>query len=108
MRGTDHAFSLEHPGLRRMVRDLQRARQALGDGVKRVYPSEVKPLFKMGKKLAAARDLPAGHRLAREDVAIKSPNDGLPPYHLEAVVGQVTRRALQADESILFEDLTAA
>ncbi len=105
-KGTDHPFSLEQAGLRRLVRDLQRARVALGDGVKRTYPSEVKPLYKMGKKLVAARDLPAGQRLTRADVAIKSPNDGLPPYQLEAVLGQVTRRALQADESITFEDLS--
>ena len=36
-KGTDHAFSLEPAGMRKLVRDLQRARMALGDGVKRVY-----------------------------------------------------------------------
>ena len=30
MKGTDHAFSLEPQGLRKMVRDLRRARLALG------------------------------------------------------------------------------
>jgi sialic acid synthase len=108
MKGTDHAFSLETPGLRRLVRDLQRARLALGDGEKRTYPSEVKPLYKMAKKLVAARDLPAGHLLTRDDVAIKSPNDGLPPYQLDNVIGKVTRRALQADENLAFDDLQAA
>jgi sialic acid synthase SpsE len=108
MRGTDHAFSLEHPGLRRMVRDLQRARVALGDGVKRAYPSEARPLTKMAKKLVAARDLSAGHVLTREDVAIKSPNDGLPPYELDNVLGKVTLRALQADDNIAFDNLKDA
>jgi len=105
-KGTDHAFSLEPIGLRKYVRDLRRARVAMGDGIKRVLPCEEKPLFKMGKKLVAARDLPAGHVLAREDVAIKSPNDGLPPYELENVIGKMTLRALEEDENILFEDLT--
>ena len=105
MKGTDHAFSLERPGMRRLVRDLRRARVALGDGVKRPYPSEAAPLYKMGKKLVAAHDLPAGHVLTREDVAIKSPNDGLPPYELEKVIGKVTLRALEEDENISFEDL---
>ncbi len=108
MKGTDHAFSLEHSGLRRMVRDLQRARVALGDGVKRPLPSEVKPLYKMAKKLVAARDLPAGQVLTRDDVAIKSPNDGLPPYELENVVGRRLTRPLSADDNIRFEDLSAA
>ena len=32
MKGTDHAFSLEPVGLRKMVRDLERTHKALGDG----------------------------------------------------------------------------
>ena len=34
-KGSDHAFSLEPVGMRKLVRDLQRARVALGDGLKR-------------------------------------------------------------------------
>jgi sialic acid synthase len=105
MKGTDHAFSLERTGMRRIVRDLQRARVALGDGLKSTYPSERAPLLKMGKKLVAARDLAANHVLNREDFAIKSPSDGVPPYELDRMLGMVTRRALKEDENIAFEDL---
>src|SRR5918992_1355465 len=73
MKGTDHAFSLEPVGLRKMVRDLRRARMALGDGVKSPYPTEAAPLLKMRKKLVANRNLPPGHVLTPDDVAIKSP-----------------------------------
>jgi N-acetylneuraminate synthase/sialic acid synthase len=105
MKGTDHAFSLERSGLRRLVRDLQRARVAFGDGVKRTYPSEKAPLLKMAKKLVAARELPAGHTLTYNDIAIKSPSDGLPPYEIENVIGRRTLRSLQEDENITFESL---
>jgi sialic acid synthase len=105
MKGTDHAFSLERSGLRRLVRDLQRARIARGDGVKKTYDTEKAPLHKMAKKLVAARELPAGHILTHQDIAIKSPSDGLPPYELENVVGKTVRRALQEDENISFADL---
>jgi N-acetylneuraminate synthase/sialic acid synthase len=105
MKGTDHAFSLERPGLRRMVRDLRRARLTLGDGVKKPYPSEARPMYKMGKKLVAARDLPSGHVLTRKDVAIKSPSDGLPPYELERVLGRRLQRPLAEDENIAFDAL---
>lgn len=105
-KGTDHAFSLEPPGLKRLVRDLQRGNEALGDGEKYCYPSEEKPLVKMGKKLVAARDLPTGTVLTTEDVAIKSPNDGLPPYELENILGKKTSRAIVADENIEFEGLS--
>lgn len=107
-KGTDHAFSLEPPGLTKLVRDLKRAREALGDGVKRVLPCEEGALYKMGKKLVAARGLEAGHVLTREDVAIKSPNDGLPPYALDSVLGRRLLRSLEADENLRLEDLAAA
>jgi N-acetylneuraminate synthase/sialic acid synthase len=107
LKGTDHAFSLERSGLQKLVRDLRRARLALGDGVKQRYPSEEMPLHKMGKKLVAARDLEEGHVLTAADVAIKSPGDGLPPLHLDDILGQVTLRSLARDENISFADLAA-
>lgn len=107
MKGTDHAFSLERPGLTKLVRDLRRARMAMGDGIKSRYPSETKPLYKMAKKLVAARELAANYVLTRDDIALKSPNDGLPPYHLRDLIGKVTRRRLKADENVTFRDVTA-
>jgi sialic acid synthase len=49
MKGTDQAFSLEPAGLKKMCRDLKRARSALGDGTKKVLPSELAPLAKQWK-----------------------------------------------------------
>jgi sialic acid synthase len=105
MKGTDHAFSLEPTGLRKMVRDLRRTRIALGDGIKTMYPSEKAPLTKMAKKLVAAREVPAGHRLTLADIAVKSPSDGLPPYELETLLGRVTRMPLSEDETISLDKL---
>jgi len=107
-KGTDHAFSLEPIGFQKMVRDLKRVRVALGDGVKRVYDSEVTPMVKMGKQLVAARDLPAGHAIRREDIAIKSPGGGLPPYEIDKLIGRTARQALKADQAITFEALNGA
>lgn len=41
MWGTDHAASVEPGGLERLVRDIRNVELAFGDGVKRVYDSEV-------------------------------------------------------------------
>jgi len=73
--------------------------------VKCIYPDEISPITKMSKKLVAAHDLTEGHQLKPEDVAIKSPGDGLPPYELDNVIGKVLRRALAEDENISFDDL---
>lgn len=50
-KGTDHAFSLEPGGMKKLVRDLDRARVAMGDGVKRLYLSELAPISKMRRWL---------------------------------------------------------
>lgn len=64
-KGTDHAFSLEPSGLGKMCRDLKRAHEGMGDGVKRYLPSEVAPIAKMrrrptpdGPRITGAKDDP--------------------------------------------------
>jgi N-acetylneuraminate synthase/sialic acid synthase len=88
-----------------MVRDLRRAKESLGDGIKKPLPCEIKPLYKMSKKLVAAHDLPKGHVIVREDMAIKSPGDGLPPYEISNLLGKVLTRPLKEDENISFDCL---
>lgn len=54
-KGTDHAFSLEPAGFTKLVRDLGRAHQALGDGVKRFEACERGPIGKMRRRWIAGR-----------------------------------------------------
>jgi N-acetylneuraminate synthase/sialic acid synthase len=106
LKGTDHAFSLMPEGMRKLVRDLERVPDALGDGVKRPLPAEEQPLRKMGKQLVAARTLPAGHVLAVDDLRIVSPADGgLPPYELDGLIGRSLRRQLATEQAVTFDDL---
>jgi N-acetylneuraminate synthase/sialic acid synthase len=106
MKGTDHAFSLEPVGLRKLVRDLERTHSAMGDGVKKIYESERAPIIKMGKSLVVARDLPSGHVLTAKDIVLKSPGGGIPPYELDAVVGSTTLKALHEDDFLSHDVLS--
>ena len=99
MRGTDHAFSLEPAGMRKLVRDLRRVRLAMGDGEKRTFESEEAPVRKMSKQLVAARDLPAGHVVTLEDVAARSPGGAMTPDRLHEVVGRSLAAGLAADQA---------
>ena len=49
MKGTDQAMSLEPQGMRTMIENLKHVQEALGDGVKRQYESEIEPLKKQRK-----------------------------------------------------------
>ena len=107
-KGSDQSFSLEPIGMRKMVRDLQRTRVAIGDGVKERLELETAPLRKMAKALVSTRDLPSGHVVTESDVAMKSPADGLAPYHLEELIGCELQQALKRDEPFTADHLAAA
>lgn len=104
-RGTDHAFSLEPQGMKKMVRDLRRTRLAMGDGLKRIYDSEKKPILKMAKSLYAARDMSEGTILRAIDIELKSPGGYLPPYKIDQVIGKMLARPLAEEEPITMEAL---
>jgi N-acetylneuraminate synthase/sialic acid synthase len=80
----------------------------MGDGIKRCYESEKAPLYKMTKKLVAARDLPAGHTLSEADIAIKAPNDGLPAHEYDNVLGMRLTVPVKADENLSYDILERA
>ncbi len=105
MKGTDHVFSLEPIGMRKLVRDLRRVRIALGDGAKKIYESEKNAILKMRKKIVAARDLKKGSVLKKNDFSFKSPGGGLHPYHLKDILGKKLKRSIKEDEAIMLEDI---
>ncbi len=47
MWGSDHAASVEPQGLQRLVRDIRDAELATGDGIKKVYESELAPMKRL-------------------------------------------------------------
>lgn len=82
-KGTDHAFSLEPVGMRKMCRDLRRAHLAKGDGVKRWYDSERKPIAKM----------------RRVETALGLRVTGVVPHERQGHSGRTRRRDLAAEAS---------
>jgi sialic acid synthase SpsE len=103
--GPDHLFALEPDELTAMVTALRETEAALGTSVKRATDAEAE-MFRLGRRsLVAARDLPAGQTLKKEDVAIKRPGFGIPVHDLDNVVGRRTARAIEADEVLTWEDL---
>ena len=104
-KGTDHSFSLAPNGLKRLVRNLKRSRLAMKSDEKNRLPCEEKSLLKMSKKLVAAKNLKKGIVLREEDVALKSPGDGLPPYEMENIIGKVLGKDLAEDENISYDIL---
>lgn len=60
--------------------------------------SDLRELF--GRSLVAARDLPAGHKLMAEDIALKKPGTGIPAKRFDEMVGRVLKRYYTVNEII--------
>jgi len=105
LKGTDHAFSLEPAGMRKLSRDLKRAHLALGDGKKVAYGEEMKPLRKMSKMIVAKTELKSGHKISLVDVEFRSPADGLAPNQLHLIVGRILNKTIREGGPILLKDV---
>jgi len=88
-----------------MVRDLRRAREAMGDGIKRRYDSEIAPHQKLAKMIVASRDLPEAHILGLEDLDYRSPGAGIPPAGRNLVLGKKLTRAISEGTPLSEDDL---
>jgi sialic acid synthase len=105
LKGTDHAFSLEQQGMQKLVRDLKRAKDAMGNGEKTILESEKAPLRKMGKMIVAAKNLEIGHTIQESDLEYRSPALGLSPSLNVLLIGKKLKKRIQAFEKIQIEDL---
>ncbi|MFN3144930.1 MAG: N-acetylneuraminate synthase [Paracoccaceae bacterium] len=85
--GPDHAASMEPVEFRELVDDIRAVEAALGTGIKQPSPNEIGNIPIARKGLVAARDLPAGHVLTIDDIAVRRPATGRSPMDFWDFVG---------------------
>jgi sialic acid synthase SpsE len=90
----DHEASLDPQAFALLVRRVRTAQAALGDGIKRILPTEEKWRQAGRKSLVAARDIAEGATLRTEDIAVRRPGSGIHPHLFEAVVGRRARQPI--------------
>jgi N-acetylneuraminate synthase len=98
--GPDHRASLEPDELKAMVAGIRNIERALGDGIKRPSPSELKNKPIARKSLVAATDIKAGELFSVENLATKRPGTGVSPMRWDEVIGRSAPRDFNEDELI--------
>jgi len=106
-KGTDHKFSMEPNGLRRICEDLPRVSVMLGDGEKQPIEAERGGfVYKMGKSVYLTHPMHAGERVTYSDVCIKSPGGGMNPGDVNRLIGAIlindTSTGVALDEGSFF------
>jgi N,N'-diacetyllegionaminate synthase len=98
--GPDHKASLEPEELKAMVAAIRNIEIALGDGIKRLTPSEArnKPIAR--KSLVAAKQILTGDVFSAENITTKRPGTGISPMQWDEIMGCTATRDFAADELI--------
>ena len=104
-KGTDHSFSLEPEGLRKVKRNLDRVPLLLGSNVKKKLNSEKAPLYKMEKSIVANKTITKGEKLTLKNITFKSPGGGMPPYKIKDIIGKKSLKNLNTDDLILEKNI---
>jgi sialic acid synthase SpsE len=105
MEGPDHPFALEPGELAAMVAGVRAVEAALGNG-RLEGPSELegREMYSNARRsVIAACDIPAGTEIAADMLTVKRPGFGVPPKHIDLLVGRRARVDIEADDVITWE-----
>lgn len=103
MDGPDHPASIEPGELAILVETVRNVELALGDGIKRIMPSEAHNKNKMQKSLVTTRHMQEGEIFKPQDLTCKRPGTGLPPNWFDKVLGKAVRYDLPANAILPIE-----
>lgn len=98
--GPDHKASLEPNELKAMVAAIRNIEIALGDGIKRLTPSEAKNKPIVRKSLVASRIIKAGEAFSAKNMTAKRPGSGISPMRWDEIIGRIASRDFVSDELI--------
>jgi N,N'-diacetyllegionaminate synthase len=105
MEGPDHPFAIEPGELRALVEAVREAEAALGSGrLEGPSDAEAKEMYSLARRsVVAARDIPAGTVIERDMLTTKRPGYGVPPKHIDHLVGRTARADIEYDEVVTWE-----
>lgn len=98
--GPDHQASLEPAELRALVTAIRNIETALGDGIKRLTPSEARNKLIARKSLVASRAIRAGEAFTAQNLTAKRPGTGISPMHWDEVLMKFASRDYESDDLI--------
>ena len=103
--GPDHRASLEPMELKAMVAAIRNVETALGDGRKRVSPSESANVAVARKSIVASCNIKRGEVLTENNMTAKRPGHGISPMRWREVEGTRAIRDFNPDEMIEIDDI---
>jgi len=102
--GNDHYHAMDKEDLKKLRAKISYLREMIGS-LKKGYTDEELCARKFARRsLVARRDIKKDQIITEEDIIIKRPGTGIPPYLIDFVIGSIATRDIFEDEIIGFGD----
>ncbi len=98
--GPDHKASLEPDELKAMVQAIRNIEKALGTGIKKPSPSELKNKPIARKSIVASTTIEKGETFTEKNITVKRPGIGIIPMRWDEIIGHKATKSYQRDELI--------
>ena len=98
--GPDHKASLLPAELKAMVVGIRNIEGALGNGIKRLMPSEIGNRTIARKSIVASQSIQNGEVFTQNNLTTKRPGSGISPMKWDQILGRTADRDYFADELI--------
>jgi sialic acid synthase SpsE len=98
--GPDHKASLEPLELHSMIRGIRNVEVALGNGIKRLMPSEISNVRVARKSIVASQLIKSGSIFTEKNLTTKRPGTGVSPMEITKFIGKTADRDYVPDELI--------
>ena len=83
-----------------MVSAIRNIEKAMGNGIKKPSPSEVKNKSIARKSIVAEKPIMKGEAFTEVNLTVKRPGTGINPMRWDEVMGQVAQKHYEKDELI--------
>lgn len=103
-KGPDWHVCLEPEEMKKAIALARAAKKSINVKTKVLAPGENFDRSVMRRSIVAAKTIPAGKVIERNDIEFKRPGDGFDPSRYGEIVGQVSCREIREDEQIKFSD----
>lgn len=104
--GNDHYHAMDTEDLKTFGRQLDLIRAATGKAHKSPIESEQLARQNARRSIVAAQAIEVGQVLTEQMLICKRPGSGISPLLWDDVVGRRTRRAIDADQALRWDDLS--
>lgn len=104
--GPDHWFSEDPRGAQEWISAIRKAYLMLGSPIVKPTIAEQDMKILARRSITALTDIKPGEVLSNINVGLRRPGNGLPPIHLDDVLGRTAKYPLQKNTLLSWEDIS--